>query len=102
MRFQVGLFDSCNRKPSVQDEADDGIGDKMKVHKLEVIIIDFDEIGAESIKTILENARYPNHCISPIVRSVETRDIGEWSDDNPLNRHDTIDAEIDRLFTKKQ
>lgn len=29
----------------------------MKAHKLEVII-DFDEIGADSIKEVIENARY--------------------------------------------
>lgn len=70
----------------------------MKVHKLEVFIIDFDEVGANEIKEILENGRYPNRCISPEVKSIESRDIGEWDDNHPLNHRDTCEAEYKRLF----
>ena len=70
----------------------------MKIHKLEVIVIDFDDIGAEEIKDVLENARYPNRCISPDVRKVETREFGEWDDGHPLNNRNTADAEIERIF----
>lgn len=73
----------------------------MKVHKLEVIIVDHDGIGAESAKLVIENANYPNDCIMPSVLSIETRDIGEWTDDNPLNFSGDIErAEIERLFRK--
>ncbi len=73
----------------------------MKVYKLEVIIIDFDEVGKKDIKTILENNRYPNHCISPEVLSIEERDIGEWNDDHPLNHNKTKYTELRRLFEIK-
>lgn len=70
----------------------------MQVMKLVVTVIDFDGIGADGVKDAIENARYPNRCISPEVRSVEVRDIGEWSDDNPLNHRDKSEAEYIRLF----
>lgn len=70
----------------------------MNIHKFTVYVIDFDEIGAEEAKDIFENARYPNHCMSPKVHEIKTVDIGEWYDDNPLNRKETFDAEIKRLF----
>ena len=70
----------------------------MNVYKIEVIVIDFDELGAEGIKVEMENVRYPNRCISPDVINTKVRDIGVWQDDHPLNKHETRDAEIDRLF----
>ena len=71
----------------------------MKVYKLEVLIIDFDEVGEEGIIGVLENANYPNDCISPEVKKIESREIGEWDDDNPLNNTDTADEEYERLFS---
>jgi hypothetical protein len=70
----------------------------MKVHKVILTIIDHDDIGVEEIKEILEYTRYANRCISPEVQNIETADIGEWSDDHPLNSSDTCDAEFHRLF----
>ena len=57
----------------------------MKAYKIEILIIDHDELGADEISKALEMARYPNHCISPDVKKVTAADIGEWSDDHPLN-----------------
>lgn len=71
----------------------------MKVYKIELMVLDMDEIGAEQIRDVLENARYPNRCISPEVKSIEERDIGEFHDDHPLNHTATADAEYRRLFT---
>jgi hypothetical protein len=70
----------------------------MKVHQVILTIIDFDELGADQIKTVIENQKYPNHCIGPTVESVRTREIGEWSDDNPLNCTSSSQAELERLF----
>lgn len=70
----------------------------MQVLKLVVTVIDFDGLGADGVKDAIENARYPNRCISPDVRSVEVRDIGEWSDDHPLNNRKTAEDELRRLF----
>jgi hypothetical protein len=71
----------------------------MKVYKVELMIIDFDDIG-ENIKTVLENAWYPNHCISPHVMHIESRDIGEWRDDHPLNLIGKSEEEYKRLFNE--
>lgn len=70
----------------------------MKVHKIEIIVIDFDEVGAEGVKEVLTHTRYPNRCISPEVRSIETRDCGEWDDDHPLNHTATREAALAELF----
>ena len=73
----------------------------MKAYKMTVLIIDHDGMGAEDIKATLENQRFLNHCISPNVKAVEEVDIGEWTDNHPLNRFDTADAEFERLFSVK-
>jgi hypothetical protein len=74
---------------------------QMQAVKLEVLIVDHDGIGAEAIKEVIENARYPNRCIMPSVMTVEARDIGEWVDNNPLNNSTTAHAEFVRLFGAK-
>ncbi len=70
----------------------------MKAHKVTIMIVDFDNIGAEEVKDVIESTDYPNHCIYPEVASVETVDIGEWNDDHPLNHFDTAKAEWQRIF----
>lgn len=70
----------------------------MKVHRIVLMVIDFDQLGAKDVKTTIENIRYPNDCIYPSVMGLETVDIGEWSDDHPLNKTATSRAEFARLF----
>lgn len=70
----------------------------MKAHKVTLLIIDLDKVGAEDIKIILENQKFPNRCISPDVKAIETVEIGEWSDEHPLNQHETAEEEYRRLF----
>jgi len=70
----------------------------MKVYKVEVLVIDFEDIGADGVKAEIENANYGNDCIRPEVKTCEERDVGEWSDSHPLNRRNTKDAEYRRLF----
>ena len=74
------------------------IGVAMKVHKIVLTVVDFDELGADGVRDTLESVHYPNHCISPVVMSVETRDCGEWRDDHPLNNRTTSANELTRLF----
>jgi hypothetical protein len=69
----------------------------MKVHKVTLMVVDHDRIGQEEVITVLEHNRYPNHCMSPVVMEVETRDV-EWSDDHPLNKTATQAAAFDELF----
>ena len=70
----------------------------MKVYKIEMLVIDHGEIGSNEIKGVIENIKYPNWCISPEVKKIEERDIGNWSDYHPLNFDDTSDTEYRRLF----
>lgn len=70
----------------------------MQAHKVTLLIIDMDELGAEEIKEVIENTHYANRCIAPTVHSIETVEIGEWDDNHPLNQTDTADIEWRRLF----
>lgn len=70
----------------------------MKAYKVTILVIDHDKLGLEGIKTEIENARYPNDCVSPQVKSIEEKEIGEWSDEHPLNLRATCDEEFERIF----
>ena len=73
----------------------------MKAYKVEILIIDFDNMSQDDVESVIENTKYPNRCISPDVISIEEADIGEWHDDHPLNRGDKMKAEYARLFPNK-
>lgn len=70
----------------------------MKVYKLTVMIIDHDNIG-DGVVFELENGRFANRCIHPKVTGFESVDIGEWSDDHPLNEKES-EVEFNKLFQK--
>lgn len=70
----------------------------MKVYKVELLILDFDNLGEAQIVHELENANFPNDCISPSVESIECREIGPWRDDHPLNLLSRRKDEYERLF----
>ncbi len=76
--------------------------ESMKVYKIELMIIDFDQIGESDIKSIIENTHYPNYCINPQVKNIESRDISDWTDEHSLNLKSTSDAEFQRLFSKNE
>jgi hypothetical protein len=69
----------------------------MKAMKVELLILDFDGLGEEEVKQVLENARYPNRCISPDVKGIKSVEI-EWSDDHPLNKYATCERAYRDLF----
>lgn len=69
----------------------------IKVHKVTLLIVDSDGLGAASVKEVIENARFPNRCISPDVMAIETQ-VVEWSDAHPLNDSRKQRAEFERLF----
>jgi hypothetical protein len=60
-------------------------------------VVDHDDLGAAEVKTVLEEESYPNHCISPHVVAIKTREV-QWSDDHPLNRHGSFAAAVAELF----
>jgi hypothetical protein len=72
----------------------------VKVYKLDVMIIDHDGLGEEGIKEELENVRFPNDCLRPIVLCCQSRDI-EWSDNHPLNITKKTVGEGKKLFGVK-
>lgn len=61
----------------------------MKAHRLIITIIDTDDLGAEEVSAVIENNRYPNHCIAPQVQQIDTFDVGPWNDEHPLNQRKT-------------
>lgn len=63
----------------------------MKVHRVVLLVVDHDNIGRDEVSGILENIKYPNHCMNPQVVLIETADIGEWSDDHPLNTTNPVE-----------
>jgi hypothetical protein len=69
----------------------------MKIHKITILVVDLDSLGAAGVKTELENTNYPNGCIRPTVVEIDTREV-EWSDDHPLNKASTWLAEFRCLF----
>lgn len=73
----------------------------MKVYKVTLMIIDHDRIGEESIVQELANVRYANDCIRPSIMNVESRDIGDWTDDHVLNKQSSVTSEFERLFSTK-
>ncbi len=73
----------------------------MKAYKIEMLVIDFEELGEDGIKSELANARFANNCISPQIKTVQVADIGEWSDSHPLNKFATCETEYGRLFAVK-
>lgn len=70
----------------------------MKAYKIELLVVDHDGLGAAGIAQEIENARYANRCISPQVMSTQEADIGEWTDEHPLNNTFRARIEYARLF----
>lgn len=73
----------------------------MKVYKVELMILDFDEIGPEQIKEVIEYQKFPNRCISPDVIRIDDREIGEWDDDCDLNKSNKCIEAFNKLFEEQ-
>lgn len=66
----------------------------MKVHKVELCILDHEGCDEKEIKILLEQNRY----LSIRLQSIESREIGEWYDEHPLNHRDKAEAYYQELF----
>lgn len=68
----------------------------MKAYKIEILVIDYESIGEEDIKCMVENVKH----IHPMIVSSQSADIGEWGDYHPLNSSDEsiFLGEYKRLF----
>lgn len=67
------------------------------VHRVTLLVIDHDHLGAPNVTREIENVNYPNDCISPKVVAIETRAV-DWSDDHPLNQRVAWRAAYEALF----
>lgn len=72
---------------------------KLKVYRVELMVKDFDNLGAEGIKDAIENQRYPNDCICPKVITTEEREVTDYNDNHPLNQNSQSIQEFQRLFS---
>ena len=63
-----------------------------------VLVIDHSGYGPDEAKLNIENEKYTN----PHVMSVEEADIGEWTDEHPLNNTKKQAAEFKRLFPEQE
>lgn len=66
-----------------------------KIYRITGYFVDSgDEYSEEDLKVAIED------CADVIPRHIEVKgkDIGEWEDDNPLNRFDCPKSECDRYF----
>ncbi len=69
----------------------------MKVHKLVVMVIDFDGLGDDEVMVVLEAQKFPNWCIAPKVMGIDTKEV-DWEDNHPLNRCGTQYMAFKELF----
>ena len=63
----------------------------MKAYVIQTLVIDFDNSGIEEISYFLSEARY----INPSVISYKELDIGEWTDEHPLNKYENREQYIE-------
>lgn len=68
----------------------------MKAYKIELLYIDHENIGKESLIQEINNKEISGYC--PFVMDITSKDIGEWSDNHPLNSLVSIYNEYLRLF----
>ena len=66
----------------------------MRAYRMTILIVDHDDIGPDEAKATIEQQRFPNHCIAPVVLRVDEAEIGRWSDTHPLN---TVQDRLERL-----
>jgi hypothetical protein len=68
----------------------------VEVHKITISVLDFKKLGIEFVlKTLKENHPY----LSPIIVNSETRTINNWSDEHPINKQDTFNTALNKLFS---
>ena len=62
-----------------------------KVHRVVLLVVDHDNLGAATISSMLANADFPE------VMHIDTREV-EWTDSHPLNIGGKMQNEFVRLF----
>ena len=70
----------------------------MRAYKITLLFLDFDEVGPQEAKSLIENARPPNRIDPGTVMDLQVADIDEWSDDHPLNSRATRARAFAEIF----
>ena len=66
----------------------------MKVHKIEVMVWDFDEVGEKEIRQLIENTKFVHaHTMNCTSKEVQ------WDDSHPLNSAGTMARAYTDLFS---
>jgi hypothetical protein len=66
----------------------------MKAYKVEVLVLSFEDMPEDDIVYFIENTGYLNSR----VMSIQSKEIGEWSDNHPLNKEDTVKQTYEELW----
>lgn len=66
----------------------------VRAYLIEILVLDFENTAPAVLKEKIENARQA----LPSILSMKMRELSPWSDDHPLNRLETRDEELKRLF----
>ena len=66
----------------------------VSVYKMVVEVFDFENYDQEDVIQSIEENKY--HMVK--VKDCKKVVIKDWTDNHPLNKHDTSDAEFKRLF----
>jgi hypothetical protein len=66
----------------------------MKAYKVEVLVLGFEDMSEDDIVYFIENIKH----LYPTVMSIQSKEIGEWNDDHPLNKTDTIKQTYEELW----
>lgn len=74
----------------------------MRAYKITLLFLDFEDVGPQEAKSLIENARLPNHISPGKVMDLQEADIGEWSDEHPLNKRATMSEAFHALFAKNK
>jgi ribosome-interacting GTPase 1 len=69
----------------------------MKVHKAEVLILDFEDYGVDDVITVIEQNRY--YIMN--VMDIKSKEIDNWTDDHFLNKKNVSNKEINDFFKDK-
>lgn len=65
----------------------------MKVYKMTLLAYDFEDHGLGAIKDELANRHFPF-----VIVKTQAAEIGEFSDEHPLNHPGKIEEEMERIF----
>ncbi len=69
------------------------MSDIIKAYKIEILVLDFEDSGEESIRDLVERSRHLN----AKVMSLKSADV-DWSDEHPLNKCGTSSRAYQDLF----